>query len=205
MYKKLRKLGISAVLGFSLCFPLIGSAQETNQETEPTNTQPAQGETSGTVHHYKYPHAAPTPPTPIPPDVLKKLQPDQVMELMRSRRFPDVNDIVTTIAVFSTIVLVVATLAFLRFRRTRMLHETLRLMIEKGATIPPELLNPAPAVRRPQSDLRSGLVLTGIGLGLAIFFAAKGGHAWGLGLIPMFMGIALLITWNVERNKIQPK
>jgi len=211
MTKYLRKLAFISGLALAFWLPVLAGAQEaTNAETVVTDAPTVQTGRLDNAHGRHRQPPAPAVPETLPPEALAKLNPNQIMELemMRQRshqRLPDVNDIVTTIAVFGCILLVVAILGFLRHRRTRMLHDTVRLMIEKGTVIPPELLNPTPAVRRPQSDLRSGLVLLGIGLGVSIYFLGKSNHAWGLGLIPMFMGIALLITWKVERNKDQKK
>jgi len=87
-----------------------------------------------------------------------------------------------------------------RLQQTRLLHETIRAMIDKGQPIPPELLQP-PAPRRPRSDLRRGLVFLGIGIGLTVWLALEGGTKWPLGLIPLLMGVAFLVTWKVERPK----
>ncbi len=211
MTKYLRKLAFTTGLALAIWFPVLAGAQdETNAETAITNAPTVQTGRLDNAHLRHRQPPAPAVPETLPPEALAKLRPEQIMELemMRQRshqRLPDVNDIVTTIAVFGCILLVVAILGFLRHRRTRMLHDTVRLMIEKGTAIPPELLNPTPAARRPQSDLRSGLVLIGIGLGVSIFFLGKAGHAWGIGMIPTLMGVALLVVWKVERNKDQKK
>jgi hypothetical protein len=41
----------------------------------------------------------------------------------------------------------------------------------------------------------------GIGIGLTVWLAMDGGTKWALGLIPLLMGVAFLITWKVERPK----
>jgi hypothetical protein len=85
---------------------------------------------------------------------------------------------------------------FFKYRRNRMLHETLRAMIDKGVPIPPELIMP-PAQqirRRTNSDLRNGLIMLGLGIGILLFHLR-------LGWIPIFIGVAFLITWLIEKKQ----
>jgi hypothetical protein len=105
--------------------------------------------------------------------------------------------IIGVIAPFATFIGVIALFVFLRHRRNRMMHETLRTMVEKGVPIPPELLRGGGAFPagsygavHPHRDLRSGLVLIALGAGLWIM-------AGKVGLIPVFIGAALMIVWLV--------
>ncbi len=79
-------------------------------------------------------------------------------------------------------------------RRARMMHDTAIALAEKGQPVPPELFM---AREEPASDLRRGLVLIGLGLGLAIFLAQMD-KPWSFGLIPLFMGVGYLIVWKME-------
>lgn len=81
-------------------------------------------------------------------------------------------------------------------------HETIRLMIEKGIEIPPNFsFGEAPETGSP---LNRGLKLIGIGIGLIIFFLAMdmGGIA-GVGAIPLFIGLAYLLIWHLEKGKTE--
>ena len=113
-------------------------------------------------------------------------------------------EIVVPLAFFLTILLVVIGTLALRYRKHAQTQETLRLMIEKGAEIPPELL--APPVSQ-YGDLRRGLILVGVGLSLSVAIGLMrgfGGGSWALGLIPLFIGAGYLIVWRysqqAERN-----
>ena len=79
-------------------------------------------------------------------------------------------------------------------------------MVEKGQPVPAALLNPPPALRQ-RSDLRRGVVLTMIGLGLMVFFGAVNdweGGAWTLGLIPFLIGAGYLLVWKLDTKKDNP-
>jgi hypothetical protein len=75
------------------------------------------------------------------------------------------------------------------------------MLAEKGQPIPPALLAPpTPAVKQ-RSDMRRGVVLCMVGLGLMLFFGAVNdweGGAWSLGLIPFLIGAGYLIVWKLE-------
>src|SRR5438874_8317906 len=107
-------------------------------------------------------------------------------------------------SIFGAPVLIVAVILYFGFSKSRMQHRTIRMLAEKGQPIPPALLAPpAPAIRQ-RSDMRRGVVLTMVGVGLMIFFGAVNdweGGAWSLGLIPFLIGAGYLIVWKLEGKK----
>ena len=94
----------------------------------------------------------------------------------------------------------VAIILYYKHRRNALNHDTIAKLAEKGLPVPPELLAP----QRTRSSLRGGLVLLGLGLALS-FYAWERGMPWSVGLIPGFMGIALLIAWRLEERPAQPR
>jgi hypothetical protein len=96
--------------------------------------------------------------------------------------------VIAVLAPFALPVFIVAIAAYAKYRRTQTLHETLRLMVEKGVTIPPELLvppKPAP------NDFRRGVLLIGFGMGLTGLLATVGHRGlWSLGLV----GVGYLVV-----------
>ena len=113
-------------------------------------------------------------------------------------------------SIFGAPVLIVAVIMYFTFSRNRMMHRTIRMMVEKGQPVPPALLAPpAPAVRQ-RSDMRRGVVLVMVGIGLMLFFAAVndwGGGAWAIGVIPFVVGLGYLLVWKLEggrKNEIPP-
>jgi hypothetical protein len=107
------------------------------------------------------------------------------------------------LTIFGTPILIVAVILYFSFSKTRALHRTVRLMVEKGQPVPEALLNPPPAQRQ-RSDIRRGVVLVMVGLGLMLFFAAVNdweGGAWSIGLIPFLIGAGYLLVWKLEGKK----
>jgi hypothetical protein len=112
----------------------------------------------------------------------------------------DLVAILVPLGFFLTILLGLTATLVLRYRKHSQLQQTLRLMIEKGADIPPELI--APPVP-PYRDLRRGVILAGVGLSLAIFIGLVKGFAggeWAVGLIPAFIGAGYLIVWRLSQR-----
>ena len=127
------------------------------------------------------------------------------------------------ILVFGLPVGIIFTVFYFRHRQIKMVHETVRTMIEKGIPVTPEILaslrgkhsydeyfsgkqvpgNPFDQVfpQRPKARNRRllpGLILTGIGLAL---IGGLPEHSKIGGWIVFFMGLAFLIVWLVDRNE----
>jgi hypothetical protein len=142
----------------------------------------------------------------LPKEAYDRLSPEQIVELTKTHEPPAAVLIIITLAMFGTIVGCVALGVGQRLKRTRMLHETLRLMIEKGQPIPPELLQSPDGMRRPRNDLRNGLVFVSIGIGFGALLLAEHESGWPMALIPLLIGVALLVSWKLERKPNgQPK
>ena len=79
-------------------------------------------------------------------------------------------------------------------------------MMDKGLPVPPELLvaqRDGLATRNKSSSaLRTALTLLGLGVGLIVFFWARGGDNWGIGAIPLAISLAQLLAWKIERPKV---
>jgi Domain of unknown function (DUF6249) len=108
--------------------------------------------------------------------------------------------------IFGAPVLIVGLILYFSFSRQRALHRTVRMMVEKGQPVPEALLNPPPAQRQ-RSDVRRGVVLTMIGIGVTVFLGAASeweGGAWTLGLIPFLIGVGYLLVWKLDTKKDNP-
>ena len=115
---------------------------------------------------------------------------------------PIVGIIFTTL--FGAPVMIVGLIMFFSYWKARSLHHTVRAMVEKGQPVPEALFaTPPPAVRQ-RSDMRRGVVLAMVGVGVMIFLGAVNdwdGGAWALGIIPFLIGCGYLLVWKLEGNK----
>ena len=111
------------------------------------------------------------------------------------------------LTIFGAPVLIVGLILYFSFSRQRALHKTVRMMVEKSQPVPEALLAPQPPAQRQRSDLRRGVILTMIGVGLMVFLAAANdweGGSWTLGLIPFLIGAGYLLVWKLDTKKDNP-
>ena len=107
------------------------------------------------------------------------------------------------LAFFGTPILIVGLILYFSFSRSRALHKTVRMMVEKGQPVPEALLNPPPVVRQ-RSDLRRGIILLSVGAGLMVLLGALNeweGGAWSIGFIPFIIGLGYLLVWRLDVHK----
>jgi hypothetical protein len=108
--------------------------------------------------------------------------------------------LIVFLALFGTPIMIVALIMYFSFSKSRAMHRTVRMMVEKGQPVPEALLNPPPVIRQ-RSDLRRGVVLLMVGTGLMVFFGACNdweGGAWSLGIIPFLIGAGYLLVWRLD-------
>jgi Domain of unknown function (DUF6249) len=111
--------------------------------------------------------------------------------------------LIVFLAIFGTPVMIVALIMYFSFSKSRAMHRTVRMMVEKGQPVPEALLNPPPVIRQ-RSDLRRGVVLLMVGLGLTVFFGAVNdweSGVWSLGIIPFLIGAGYLLVWRLDVRK----
>ena len=124
--------------------------------------------------------------------------------------------------------LAIALILWYRMRKARMLNETMLKLAEKGIVPPAEALSAlagnssAPLAAAPSaapiyeqakqirrraawSDLRKGVILGGIGLGLTLYSMLDDGTPNGLGLVLLFVGIGYLVLWWFEERQFAPR
>ncbi|HEY3601470.1 MAG TPA: DUF6249 domain-containing protein [Chthoniobacterales bacterium] len=114
--------------------------------------------------------------------------------------------LIVFLTIFGLPVAIVGLILYFSFSRSRAMHKTVRMMVEKGQPVPEALLNPPPVVRR-RSDLRRGVILLMVGAGLMVFFGAVNdweGGAWSLGFIPFIIGLGYLLVWRLDTRKEEP-
>ncbi len=80
--------------------------------------------------------------------------------------------LIVFLSVFGVPVVIVGLIMYFSFSKSRALHKTVRLMVEKGQPVPEALLNPPPVVRQ-RSDLRRGIILSILGAGLMVLLRRR--------------------------------
>lgn len=135
----------------------------------------------------------------------------------------DVN-VIGLVGVFIPIVAIIAVFTFLsvaahsrfkyRAEERAKLYETAKAAVEKGQPLPPEVIKamaessvPDRMRRTAFSDLRTGVVLTAIGVGLAVFgfvgsrYEPDTAMLMAIAGIPGLIGVALIILSFFNPNK----
>ncbi len=105
------------------------------------------------------------------------------------------------LVVMTAPVLIVLILLRYRYQQTQARYRTLLQLAEKGVDLPSQLLAEPNVVH---SERRRALVLIGGGVGLMAMFLALPGQLdnglsihslWGLGLLPLMIGLGYLASW----------
>ncbi len=128
--------------------------------------------------------------------------------------------------VFGVPLLIVIAVIWYKMRRARMLNETMLKLAERGVVPPagaldalasnkPEVAERVVAAAAPVaeqlriasrrtawSDLRKGIVMFGIGLGLTFFSILDDGTPNSVGLVLLFVGIGYIVLWRFEERQI---
>ena len=102
---------------------------------------------------------------------------------------------------FGMPIMIVAVVLYSSYRKKRLMHDTINQYVSSGKDIPPEVLKGLNKESAPKNNLHSGLVMGGVGLGMLTCFAVMGkSTAAALGLIPLFIGLAQLLIWKLEKK-----
>ena len=103
-------------------------------------------------------------------------------------------------------VMLVGLILWYKARRNALLHETALKLAEKGQPVPHSLFADTSG---PKANLRQGVVLLMLGLGICAALYLSGIKVWAVGIIPLFMGVGYLIVWKLEGGSqsavIEPK
>ena len=111
------------------------------------------------------------------------------------------NEMWIPITMFIVIGVVFFTIAYFKYRSRQATQKTIRLALEKGNDLTPELLE---SLSEPKSstsnDLRRGMISIAIGVGFSVFgFILDEDDAVrpliGVGMFPIIIGIAYLTLW----------
>ena len=109
------------------------------------------------------------------------------------------------ITLFLAMVLIVWIVYAFRYKAQRDVQATYRAAIERGQELTPELLERLGETQPKNRDLRRGIVLIGIGVGLAAFGLVLGEEdavrpLVAVGAFPFLVGSAYLGLWKFTRK-----
>jgi hypothetical protein len=106
------------------------------------------------------------------------------------------------ISLFVMIGVVLCTFFYFRHRTRLEMQHTVRVAIERGQELSPEVLESLAGDPGGQRDLRRGLIWVAVALGFAGFaWAVDEPDMYGIGVFPLFVGLAYLVLWWVSGRR----
>jgi hypothetical protein len=106
------------------------------------------------------------------------------------------------IILFTFILMILFIPFFFNYKKTKGRQLIINNLIEKGQEIPKELL--LPQVKTSRSDFHNGIILISFGLSISIVLLSikipVNIHFWTLGLIPLFIGIGYLVSFQLDKT-----
>ncbi len=114
---------------------------------------------------------------------------------------PNFNIVLIVALVFSALIAVPVLIGSLIYRNTQKRREAelIRLAIEKGQPVPNFPAGPVSKF----GTLKAALVWIAVGIGLILMVIMEDVFGWSgvaIGFIPLLIGFALLIGWNIEKK-----
>jgi hypothetical protein len=108
--------------------------------------------------------------------------------------------------IFGFVLVIVIGAFYAGYLETKQKQETLRLAIEKGVSIPPELVAGLEGRKNPDRDLRRGIrqIFIGIGLGVLLWFVSPYRNVWAVGAMLVIFGIGHVVAWALTRRSEPP-
>ena len=121
----------------------------------------------------------------------------------------DMEDVVVPTVLFLSPALIEWIVSYINARKRNTVHETLRLAIEKGQALSPEMMDKMSLLSDPvRADLRRGVLFLAFGAAfavLAFLIGAEESEALtpmlGVATFPIFLGIAYIGLWAFGRDK----
>ena len=119
----------------------------------------------------------------------------------------EVVGIFVPIVMFIVAAIIACAYYYFRHRTRQAVQETVRTAIEQGHQLTPEILEKLGQSPQPKkSDLRRGVILISVGLGIAAFGALVGDDDairpfFAIGSLPFLIGIAYLGLWKFGKSE----
>ena len=135
---------------------------------------------------------------------IDKLSPEQIVKIYAIHQMhgfhPGANGkhVFVPFVVFIAAVVIVFLVLFFNYKKTQSLHRIIYKSVETGAPIPLDLLTKAASGRK-VSDLKKGIVLISVGLGLILVLYIEQ-RMWSVGFLPLIIGIGFLIVNSLDKK-----
>lgn len=121
----------------------------------------------------------------------------------------DLESIVVPSVIFLSPALIVWIVSYFNARKRNTVHETLRLAIDKGQVLSPEMMEKMSLLTDPvRADLRRGVLFLAFGAAFAVLAGLIGSEEadaltpmLGVATFPIFIGIAYIGLWAFGRDK----
>jgi hypothetical protein len=111
------------------------------------------------------------------------------------------------IVLFLAVALTFCAKYYFAHRNRREMQDTVRMALERGQPLSPELLDHLGQTPPPKrNDLRRGVVGICLGIGLGAFGVVLGQEdavrpMLAIGMVPLLLGLAYLVLWRLNGNK----
>lgn len=114
------------------------------------------------------------------------------------------------VAFFAMIAAIVIYPAVLKNKQQKEVQETIRHALDKGTSLPADFMQALSAETKgtPQHDLRRGLVMLAVGIGIALMALGISyeeqeaiGPIVGIAAIPSMIGVAHILLWAINRKR----
>jgi len=125
--------------------------------------------------------------------------------LNRSTVWLGAVSVLSIVLIFGTPIMLVAAFLYAAQRKRRLAHDMASQYLANSQPVPPEVWQGLAGNASPRSNLHKGMIMLGVGVGVFLSFwlmgSTKGAY---LALIPLFIGIAQLLIWKLEKNETSP-
>ncbi len=122
----------------------------------------------------------------------------------------DITGGIVGIAFFGMIAAIIIYPAILKNKQQKEVQETIRHALDKGTSLPADFMQALSADTKgtPQHDLRRGLVMLAVGVGIALMAVGISfeeqeaiGPIFGIAAIPAMIGVAHILLWAINRKR----
>ena len=119
----------------------------------------------------------------------------------------DLVPIMGIIGVFGMPAFIVLIIAYFENKKKEKFHKTVQALIKSGQEVTPELLQSIPgfSAEGRRNDIRTGFIVSGVGLGIILFgrFGVNEAPLFGIGLLVLSIGIGFLMYGYYAKAQLE--